>query len=375
MHGGKGGRPGAAGRRPSIWTMRLAWFFILCAAVGFVCMGLFVVYPQIEVHQMRAVRERLCVARPGPENPAAQTQGMPPVTDPKLAFVFGAVGPYSRKLSKKCLAAVESLSLIGGWQGDVYLMTDDEQCFDEESIRRDAKNENVHLVRVDMDDDRDRLQTAEEGHRRLRFPTGSTRYQSNMAVKTKILEVLNPEVEIALWYDCDVLAVRPGCIHDVVAEKPRITADKPFLLSRDRHVGSFAVHATHSKDALLEWRKGIYESNAGEGAGVPDFRVFMDLFADRYGILPPVYHDYFPQAACTVDEVERGEEHVCFKHLSGGRCGALGANGVHELVSSLDLPSYGSSSVWCSSMAAWLKRSGITTQSCDADDLLQWPFR
>lgn len=74
-----------------------------------------------------------------------------------------------------------------------------------------------------------------------------------MAVKMTILQHLRPSIEFAVWYDCDVLFAKPGCVGERMLKQPLdglITEQKPIAIPFEFHVGSFAVKQGVSNDAL-----------------------------------------------------------------------------------------------------------------------------
>jgi hypothetical protein len=55
---------------------------------------------------------------------------------PGAAFAFLALGAQANQMN--CPAAIESLVRYGGWDGDIYLITDQSPCFDTETIVQNA---------------------------------------------------------------------------------------------------------------------------------------------------------------------------------------------------------------------------------------------
>ena len=49
-----------------------------------------------------------------------------------------------------CPAAIESLVRVSGWNGHIYLLTDREDCFDEDEIVENAemRKEKFHMISV-----------------------------------------------------------------------------------------------------------------------------------------------------------------------------------------------------------------------------------
>jgi len=87
-------------------------------------------------------------------------------------------------------------------------------------------------------------------HRQL---FNSQPFERSMAVKMTILQHLRPSIEFAVWYDCDVLFFKPGCVAEKMLRQPLdglITAQAPIAIPFEFHVGSFAVKQGVSNSAL-----------------------------------------------------------------------------------------------------------------------------
>lgn len=63
-----------------------------------------------------------------PRKPA--TPAPTPFTQADVAFVFVGTDAYTKQL--KCEASIESLRSLGGWAGQIYLLTDALECFQHE---------------------------------------------------------------------------------------------------------------------------------------------------------------------------------------------------------------------------------------------------
>lgn len=197
--------------------------------------------------------------------------------DNKTAFAFGGQGIYSTTELFKCFSAMESLSKIGGWKGDIYFLVDHEDCIDK-NLLKSFDNKNIHIVKVK--NERKDSSTGSSTSRRL---FNQQPFERSMAIKTLILNhIESPTVELVVWYDCDVLFVKKDCVAEMLSKKPEITKQRPIFISMDNHVGSVAVNKSVSHDALKLWHDGILSSNSassmGSHASVPDYVIFSKLF-------------------------------------------------------------------------------------------------
>lgn len=279
--------------------------------------------------------------------------------DSKMAFVFGGQGVYESSELFKCLAAMESLSKIGGWKGHIYFLMGSTACLPSGKLHDLIENNNIHVVKV----------TEQE------VPSIMPRRQNNelrMAIKTEIWKYVDPAIETVLWYDCDVLFVHEGCVAEMVRKKPLISDEKPFYLSWPVHVGSFASSPTISGKYLEVWRKGLEKAalEHKKGEWIQDFVIFADLFGKdpslpetKWGLMDKAFHDVFPQHISASGELQEGTT-KCAVHLSTGRCAHLGADNIHNLVRSLDLKSTEGRG-WCpSKWRRMIKSYGYTWPFC-----------
>lgn len=210
---------------------------------------------------------------------------LPPIAEakkrsslPNTAFAFLALGAQANQMN--CPAAIESLVRHSGWDGDVYLLTDQEQCFHEETIVRNAgmKKEKFHYVVVD-----EKFSTGgiDVFHPKIGFRQARVR---SLSMKTRLFEFIqDPNVKVVAFADCDILFAQEGCAQDFAQAGPswsevgikfsRLFYDPDNGELRDIHAGTFVVHREHSKDVLDSWRKQI-ELGQDEG----DNDAYMELY-------------------------------------------------------------------------------------------------
>jgi hypothetical protein len=329
------------------------------------------------------------------------------VYDNETAFVFGAVGIYSTTELFKCMSAMESLSKVGGWRGPIYLLIDQESCLDQKLIKS-FPNKNIHIVHVQKERrrrmrrrlDEQTRETAEEDHHQLKdlfvhnnssplFRSSESQneeysqhrqllstqpFERTMAVKMHILDYLPSNIQYAIWYDCDVLWVKPNCVQEMLNHKPQITAEKPIFLSIPGHVGSFVVKNGVSGPALQAWKTELLASNSPSALesreAIQDFKVFINLFGKypndtnaKFGLLHSSYKDVMPKGFAPNNHSIYENATECIVHLSNGRCRHLLPNKIDAFLQTLHLKSY-EGQKWCPSvLRRKFKNYG-----------LEWPF-
>jgi len=306
--------------------------------------------------------------------------------DNQTAFVFGATGMYSTSELFKCMSAVESLSTVGGWGGHVYVLVDQSECINKDMIKK-LPNKNIHIIHVnkerrrrlrDADDNSPaygNMSSARHGHHKHghRHLLTDQPFQRAMAVKMHALEYLPEHIQYAVWYDCDVLFVKPQCVRTMLEHKPALSYEKPFFLRQNNHVGTFVVHKEYSQKALQVWHDKLLEVNSPSALGnqeaVPDYEVFSRLFGRfsgdsgaQFGILHPTWHDIMPPMLPNNGSLYWNTTE-CVIHFSNGRCNHLGAKEIDHVVKELHLQSY-EGQTWCPSvLRRKFKSYGF-----------QWPF-
>lgn len=311
--------------------------------------------------------------------------------DNKTAFVFGATGIYSTTELFKCTSAIESLVKIGGWSGDIYLLIDDTTCLDRKLIAS-IPNPNIHIIPFTGETDDSNKHNKHQQLRHLqgmpnlnetavnqrRMLFNSQPFERSMAIKTHILDYVKPNIETAIWYDCDVIFALPGCVKKMVTVPLAITKKQPFAIPQRYHVGTFAVKKNESNQALIQWREKILgrngKSSLGETASFPDYMAFKELFGghknnqsattaaaattgggggskevmtdEMFVISPHVYHDRIISANISVPFADQTE---CVIHLTNGRCRHIPQSIIQSLTDGFHLDSL-KGKKWCPSL-------------------------
>ncbi|CAM9363887.1 unnamed protein product [Phaeothamnion confervicola] len=164
----------------------------------------------------------------------------------------------------KCEAAVESLGVVGGWAGRVYLFTDKPQCFDVASMRLSSGTD---LRLVDIDDGRD--YSAGFALPSLGATKGN-RLRAKLLKSRIFKEITDKTIQQVLYMDCDIVVAQTGCVRPMLSaafggwrddEDIRFRVLSPGGVRRQFdhperfriHAGFFAARRDRSWRALEAW--------------------------------------------------------------------------------------------------------------------------
>jgi len=129
--------------------------------------------------------------------------------------------------------AITSLRDVGGYQGRVFVMTDQERCFAhlrERDARKGAETITIH-VEPPQDSLRDSINNV--NLRRTRF----------RMLKTQLLEYLPHDVRFAVFLDSDVLTTKEDCVDGFLAQNAAGKTLPRFAEGR-RHAEAEVTNAT-----------------------------------------------------------------------------------------------------------------------------------
>lgn len=253
------------------------------------------------------------------------------IESPKIAFVFSALGVFENLELFKCLMAMESLSKIASWKGDIYLLIGNTR-YVPKKLHQILETGRIHVVKVDEIS-----------------PSYFLRDSSNekrMLNKMKILDYVKSSAEAIVYYDCDILFVNQGCVQTMIDNIPQLSPEYPIATNGHCHVGSFIVDKRYSVEALHKWGETLdaaLESEEGKKRWIPDFEPFCNLFGNINSTKPQKflqYHDIYRDQFVYDFNLKPSEVSKCVVHLSNGRCEHAGGAAVHKFVKSLNLVSY-----------------------------------
>ncbi len=177
------------------------------------------------------------------------------------AFVFLALGAQANQMN--CPAAVESLVRFGGWDGDVYMITDRASCFDAKEIVKNAgmREERFHLTVVDEDFGGGGFDFAHPkvGSRKNRV--------KSFAMKARLFDIVtDPRIKVLAYVDCDILFAIENCPKEFIQSGPswkdgRIKFSHLFDDEHGRlvdvHAGTMVAHRDESREVLRIWQAEI----------------------------------------------------------------------------------------------------------------------
>ncbi|CAG9467656.1 unnamed protein product [Pedinophyceae sp. YPF-701] len=248
---------------------------------------------------------------------------------PGVGIVTVCLDRFARQT--KCEALVETVRDVGGWGGEVFVITDasSEQCFRHKRWR-DCELD-ATIIPVDVDTPHWTMPSLSN--------TKGVRSVSK-TFKMRIFEIVgqvDPSIEALLFMDGDVLIGEPMCLESFFkSHVPRLGPDATFFAFREEpppsikpHGGIFLVHKEHSAHTLSAWMHHYVTSGEasdqtafvqGELAGNITGLTFMDT--ERLQSSPECRGD---------DECAR-QRMTCFVHLHNARCVKYGAASVQRYV-------------------------------------------
>lgn len=249
---------------------------------------------------------------------------------------------------RKCVALAETIGRIGGWQGNVYIMTDSPPG-SSERVSWTRGNSNIKFVKIEPIRDGVDFRVHSAG--------GGGGY-----LKTQMFDLPDIKEDILIWHDCDKMIAQPDCINDLFAD-PKASLDfgpdKEFFLGlkpspmpcpiKDQdpgttidgvycpvdycrkgsgeyanrcgdgvHVGVFAAHRKWSKPLMDEWK-----INQQREPSVYDRYTFWDAWKkldSKVATVPIPWRDNMYSKASV----------KCVNHMSGPRVWAEENRGFLE---------------------------------------------
>lgn len=198
---------------------------------------------------------------------------------PHSAFAFLAMGVQANQMN--CPAAIESLIRYGGWDGDVFLITDQSHCFDPKEIVRNAgikDPKKFHYISTKESFSKGGIDLQ---HPKIGFRQSRVR---SFAMKTQLFDLIPPEsgIDVIAYIDCDILFAQQECPKRFIEggsswkenmiKFSHVAADDNGYIT-DLHAGTFVIHRHHSANILKKWKEQIL-SGTDEG----DNNAFVRLF-------------------------------------------------------------------------------------------------
>lgn len=273
----------------------------------------------------------------------------------KLAFVFVSCGPFAR--SCRAEVAIESLIKVGGWKGNVYLITDSPHCFDLDALCVAAGSDRIYLKTVESFSHRlesilqfDRSDRRSLGVPKLKY-VPKVRMRSK-ALKTRVFEFVHDAIEVVVFSDCDMVVSGRRHMPDFLGfcvdwkDKVGLTLRGASIILENGqvsknsriHTGLFIAHRQHSATALAEWRTRMYEEKSWLKDPFDRTRYFDAFLAHSDKTPNPLSVHELPDHFEGFLNFDRDQP--LFVHISNGRMANISKRKIESFLESLNLKSY-----------------------------------
>ena len=272
-----------------------------------------------------------------------------------VAFVFNAMGPFAQRSDVEY--AVDSLRTIGGYRGEVFVVTDSPECYK-------ASEGPLALTIVKVEAPQASVSEKLRNPALLR-----TKYRM---MKAQLLDILPPSSpEYLVYMDSDIVTIGPGCVDAYLRENtaswpPEMAIRTRWPDGQQVHVGSFMMRRNHSESLIAAWQ------DAFSARDVLDRVSFMAAAKALYGA---THNDELH-----IGRLFQGDAFLppageplppCFVHISDARCKAFGGAYVNEVLRESHVPMYPddlcvNDGTWLSRAKLTVERLGMRTSSCAA---------
>lgn len=205
------------------------------------------------------------------------------------AYVFLGLGATAHQLN--CPAAIESLVRFGGWGGKVYLITDQENCFDRKKMILDSGIDPDNLKMIVLKEDFGGG-GIDLWNSRVGFSKNRLRSKS---MKTKLFDYIDdPQINVLAYVDCDIIFGVEGCPAQFVEggvpwsknsiRFSRVTTDPTNGRLIGIHTGTIVMHREHSKEVLQRWydRLSSGVDNMDRTAYLMEYDALQDSYEQAY---------------------------------------------------------------------------------------------
>jgi len=341
----------------------------LYAVVAAACVGSYNFYMQFIHENFKSEKIESIEVGPSVIKPFREATEFSSVDN--AAYVFLGLGAMAHQMN--CEAAIESLVRYGGWDGQVYLITEQEQCFDEDEIVKNAgmKAENFHLTVLDDNFD----VGVDLAHPKVGFSKNRLKSKS---MKMKLFDIVtDPQIDTLAYVDCDVLFAQQGCAKEFVTggvpweerkiRFSRIELDPGNGRLVNIHAGTMVIHREHSKEVLKRWYDYIQlkEANMDRQNYLMAYAALQKEIDARYNSTgtgyslnkthrpqqqaPAELNVMLPSERLRINQISENRSHFeifvnpdrdtyhvepesCMLHFSKARCGLFGRANVQKVV-------------------------------------------
>ena len=205
------------------------------------------------------------------------------------AYVFLGLGATAHQLN--CPAAVESLVRYGGWDGHIYMITDQANCFDTKKIVENAgmNPDKFHMIVLKEDFTGGGVDLTN-----LKVGFSKNRLRSK-SMKTQLFDLIPDEnIKVLAYVDCDILFGVEGCAKEYVEggvpwtdrkiRFSRVLVDPVSGRMQNIHTGSIMMHREHSKEVLQRWydRLNSGVDDMDRLSYLAEYNAIQDDFERRY---------------------------------------------------------------------------------------------
>lgn len=293
----------------------------------------------------------------------------------RIGFAVVACGPFAQTC--KAETFIESLCRIGGWEGQVFLYTEQPRCFDIPRLRKFAGNDLIELITIPYFNASWGLPISIEWVWQGAFPRPRLRFRSSLVmreaktIKARLFELCpEQDIEVLIYSDADSIVVRndemPALLKlasNWTGEGVKCRLDKrdpkrplEYTPASQIHGGFMILHRDLSKRALANWKAKLTDPEAWKRSPHDRHR-YREAYdeVERAGTQPNYMHvEVIPEGA-TIEGFSNLRRAHMIEHISFGRLRANGRQAVEDYVSNFDLKSYPRGYYFLGPTPEWIK--------------------
>lgn len=288
-----------------------------------------------------------------------------------VAFVLISTGPFARTC--KAEVALESMYRIAGYKGKAFLITDSPECYNSKTLEELCGTDKIGIVAVEKFSNKLNLPFTIQWKKlgKLALPlirtiTPVKRYKSK-ALKAEIFNLVqDPEVEVLIYIDSDVVFMREEGLDDLLRTAAGNWKEKEFRVRVTKwdnheqifnanchiHGGFFIVHRYYSKDALAHWGR-VMSVEQFWIENVTDKEKFLRAYAEASALPGPNYMKVVPLPPFEVI-IDPDKNEGLIGHITNGRIRHHGKKKIEEFISKFDLKAYPKGYYTLPGMPLWL---------------------
>ena len=285
-----------------------------------------------------------------------------------VAFVIISTGPFARTC--KAEVCLESMYKVSKYTGKVFLITDSPECYAPERLHQLCDTDKIKVVPTEKFSSRfDTPVTLQwkNGIPRLRNITPAKRYKSK-ALKARVFELIDdPEIDILIYIDADVVFMRQEGLTDLLEVAQKDWTEEEFRIrvrewdNEERifntncaiHGGFFIVHREYSKRALAHWGK-IMSQRKYWIENVTDKEKFLRAYDEAEKAPGNNYMKVNPLPEGFEVILNPDDPSGLIGHITNGRIKKHGKKAIEDFLSQFDLKAYPEGYYTLPGMPRWL---------------------